>query len=575
MPSLARTLADYDPDLLQIIASLWDFDLPTDDRHEAARWLAGVMATQEAVDATWEHLSPEVRETLAELQSAGGKLPYARFIRRYGELRPMGPARREREKPWLNPVSISEALYYRGLIVRAFERGPDDVREFILIPDELLGFLPHPVAEGSRPPGYAVAPPRRIEKGMATAPDDMATLLSYLMLREVDARPWLSAIPDPVIDRHLRRPDTPAYRALLVHLAYDLDLIYNETFLTQTQTKVNREAARTWLEAPRDLQTRSLAEAWLNSPAWNELVFIPGIEADNWPNNARNARLAIMAALRGVPTEIWWSTESLVEYVKEALPDFLRPNGDYAAWYLRDVSSGEILHGFQYWDLIDGEVVRLIVEGPMSWLGLVMCGGGAFSFTPCGLALVGKGPWPSSPDAASRIHIDAQGIVTVPAALSRYERVQLSRFTAWLEAPPPADFIPHQPGSDSGAYRYRLTPQAIARVTNDKITIDGHITPFLQRLSGRQVPGNVLKMLEAWHNYPNEVVIHDVVVLQARDISVAERLKRNKRVGQWLGEQIRPNVYIVQREHMAALFNALREMGILPLFEGYAKDDLP
>ena len=166
MPTIARALIDYDLDLLRIIAAQWDVDLLSGERAAAADELSGAIANPQAVEATWERLDEETRQALAELLLNDGQMPYSHFTRRYGELRPMGPARREREKPWLEPASTTEALFYRGLIVRIFEQAPTGAQEFIAIPGDLAPYLPAgdivPTAEA---PGHAVAPPRKLNEG--------------------------------------------------------------------------------------------------------------------------------------------------------------------------------------------------------------------------------------------------------------------------------------------------------------------------------------------------------------------------------------------------------------------------
>jgi hypothetical protein len=122
---------------------------------------------------------------------------------------------------------------------------------------------------------------------------------------------------------------------------------------------------------------------------------------------------------------------------------------------------------------------------------------------------------------------------------------------------------------------YRLTPQAIERATSRKISLKGHIIPFLQKVSGHRLPQNVIDMLEAWADEPREVIVHDVVIVTAKDLGVYERLQENERVSRWLEQSIGPHAHVVKRENMPALLNALRDMGILPLFEGHEKDDWP
>ena len=54
-----------------------------------------------------------------------------------------------------------------------------------------------------------------------------------------------------------------------------------------------------------------------------------------------------------------------------------------------------------------------------------------------------------------------------------------------------------------------------------------------------------------------------------------DRLRRSERINKWLGPQIGPQAHTVKREDFPALLNALRQLGILPLFEGHEKDDWP
>ncbi len=572
MLTLARALIDYEADLLQIIAAQWDIDLPVGSRELLAEELAEAMAQPEAVNATWVRLGEDEQQALFTLQAQEGRMPFTHFTRLYGDIRPMGPARREREKPWLKPDGVTEALYYKGLITRAFERTIAGAQAYIVIPSDLADLLPQPERDSVLPaPGYPVAPPRKFRGGHGIAADDVATLLAYLRIRDVHAQPWLETQPDKSIDRHLRRSRSK-YRAFLTHLLYDLELIYDEAILTHVATKVNKESVRPWLEAPRVHQLRSLAETWLASTSWNDLACTPGLEADEWPNDPRLARQAILAALQQVPAEIWWSLDGLVEHVKQHNPDFQRAGG---AWYLRDRYTGEILQGFQYWDYIEGALIRFIVKGPMRWLGLVHSGRGAFLLTPLGRALLGQESWPSTPDPDTHIRVDDQGTISIPVHLSRYDRLQIARFSAWVSTPSPTTNTPSDPPWDDGVYQYRLTPQSLTRAAQERIKLDTHVIPFLNRLSEDGLSPKVLQMLTNWQAQPREVVVEDVVIITAKDLGIDQRLRSHQPVSRWLEQQVGPHAHVVKRENLQNLLNALREMGILPLFEGYEKDDWP
>ncbi|MBN1429301.1 MAG: hypothetical protein JXB07_13080 [Anaerolineae bacterium] len=582
MLTLIRALVDYELDLIQIIAAQWDVDLAATDHIVAADELAASIINQRAVEDTWGRLSDEEKQALTDLTVQGGRLPYVQFMRRYGDIRPMGPARREREKPWLAPESVTEALYYRGLVVRAFEQSPSGIQEYIVVPSDLRELMPQPEARHTRPaPGYAVAPPSKLVHDHLMAPDDAGSLLAYLLIRQAtNAQDWLSRESIEVIDRHLRRNDEPAYRALVTQLLYDQEFIADEQMLTQTSTLVDKERSRPWLEAPRTHQIRLLIETWLKSSTWNDMAYTPGLEADHWPNDPFLARQAILSALKEVPAEIWWSIEGFIEHIKQSNPDFQRPAGDYTGWYLRDAYSGEILHGFECWNAVEGTLIRFILEGPLRWLGVLRIRYGAFILTPYGLALLGRSDWPMQPDPQAHIRVDEQGVIGVPVNVSRYERLQIARFSAWIGTPPPNIQVSGKrnlPGvmEDEGTYLYRLTPQAIERITSEGITLQRHIIPFLQRLSGHSLPANVVQMLEAWEQSPAEVIVQDVVILTAKDLGVYERLRKHGKINRWLGQPVGPQAHAVRREDFPALLNALRQTGILPLFEGHEKDDWP
>lgn len=571
MASLTRYLIDYDIDLLLIIAGQWDLEFNTNDRLIITEALAAAMSADASVSATWERLSPEARAALHELRANEGHQPYVHFTRRYGEIRAMGPARREREKPWLEPINTTEALYYRGLIFRGFEQTPSGMQEFIQVPDELFRALPEP-APGTitRAPGFASVPRRQIEDGYDTAVDDLTTILAYLMIRDSDASNWFTEESVCELDRHLRHPQIPYYRVMLLTLAVELNLID----ITTKPTSVNKEKSRVWLKAPREHQQRSLIEAWMNSTNFNELAFTPGLEADEWPNDPLLARQAAIADLIDVPPDLWWNVESFIEHIKQTNPDFQRPGGDYTSWYIEDSYSGKILSGLEYWDFIEGALLNLLFKGPLRWLGIIRRGSFAFMLTKVGAALVGHTDWPSEPDPPALIAIDKQGTIQVPVTFDRYERLQLARFTSWIGTPPPSDYVPATEAPDRGFYLYRLTPQAIRRVQADGFQID-QIIGFLGRNSGGKIPKNVHTMLKRWDEDPDEVVVEDVVIVYTKNLGVYESLKKEKRIKDLLERPTDVNSYAVKRDNLLTLLSSLREVGYFPLFKGHKKDDLP
>ena len=138
MQLLLRTLQDHDLGHLRILAELWGFDLPPGSARQVVKSLTDFLLDPANVEEIVGSLPVQVRQTLDHVVSMGGRVPLSDFVRRYGPLRDMGPGRRDREKPWRTPASPIEALWYRGIIARAFSDTRFGPREYAFIPTDLF-----------------------------------------------------------------------------------------------------------------------------------------------------------------------------------------------------------------------------------------------------------------------------------------------------------------------------------------------------------------------------------------------------------------------------------------------------
>ena len=565
MPSLEFALRDYDPGLLKIIAGLWGLELRAPNQREAAEELAAQMLQPELAREIVGALPAEARDALEALQREG-RVPLALFTRKHGELRAMGPARRDREQPWQNAPSTTERLWYRGLIASAFFDDGKGPQEFFFIPDDLRPLIPvRPIApQTSSPPGYpapspvarhfAKHPERSEWASLDFSPDDAATLLAYLQIAPVKLEG--ASFPSKhraSLSRFLRLPDALDF---FTHLVIHLGLV------ADTPLRLEPAKARPFLEAPRPVQVKDLAEAWRDSREWNDLLHVPGLifEGKAWRNDPFTARHASLNLLAEVPPGEWWSLDSFVAAVKDRQPDFQRPAGDYDSWYIRDAATQIYLRGFESWERVDGALVRWVIEQPMYWLGLVEFGGNfptgegaetAFCITPYGAAFLGRGEWPvAEAEAPASFQVGADGTLRVPASASRYDRFQVARVSNWL----PAE------GDD---YLYRLAPASLARAGKQGIKIS-HIIAFLQKATGDEdLPPALVGALHRWERAGGEAALKDTVVLKLNNPALLETLQRTPKVKRYLGESLGPNAVEVRRDGIEKLRAALAEVGIL------------
>ena len=134
MPDLKTLLASYDLAFLRDIAELWGIELKASERRSLVLELAAALTSQQLFDEVFTSLPPMAANALTDIGRRGGTMAWQAFERAYGELRPMGPARRKREKPHRFPQNTAEKLWYLGLVGRAALREDHNLSEFAFIP---------------------------------------------------------------------------------------------------------------------------------------------------------------------------------------------------------------------------------------------------------------------------------------------------------------------------------------------------------------------------------------------------------------------------------------------------------
>ncbi len=517
MPSLRSALQGRDLGFLRIVAERWGIEFDAPDARIGQDRLAEALSDAELLDEVLAALPDEARDALDDLLRAGGRLPWPQFTRRYGTVRAMGPARRDRERPDRNPASPAEVLWYHALIGRAFLDSPEGPQEFAYIPDEFLLLLPEPpAATAPTPPGRPAtaaecAHPRPVTDRLL---DQATTLLAALRIGHD-----LSAIPGT--GTWLLPP--PTLRDLLACAG-----------LLDPQGQPQPAAVRAFLEAPRAEALLQLTHAWLHSADFNDLRHLPGLRSEGaWQNDPLHTRQTVLDLLAAVPADTWWSLESFVAAVRRQHPDFQRPAGDYDSWYLRDAETGAFLRGFEHWDAVDGALLRWMIRGPLHALGLLDLAAPApdaaptaFRFSAWAQALL-RGQAPPIPTREqARLHLRSDGRLSAPPGTPRAVRYQIARFCAW-----------DAPVGDE--HRYRLTAAALERARNQGLEVR-HLLALLQRHAA-EVPPNVVQALTRWARQGPIGRVETLTVLRLSSPEALEALRRSP-AARFLGEPLGPTL---------------------------------
>ncbi|MEA3326874.1 MAG: hypothetical protein U9R53_06135, partial [Chloroflexota bacterium] len=353
MPDLKHSLRVQDFGFLKIVAGFWGVDLQAPDARTALPIVIRKITAPALVLEIVEALAEDARQVLDALILHSGWMPWSRFIQAFGNLREMGPGKRDREKPYLDPVSPTETLWYRGLIGQDFLRREGELQECAYIPDDLLVLMPQVVPTGSQPPGRAASPGEVANSMHANdrVLDHTCTLLAALRLEDPQRSPAVAFWQPPVEVVH----------ALLAAMK----------LITSSEQPVP-EDARPFLEMPRGKALAWLVQGWRASALFNELRLMPGVICEGaWHNDPILARERVLELLSEVPENTWWNLDSFINAVFEREPDFQRPAGDFDTWLVRDAETGESLVGIQHWQAVDGALVRYLITGPMHWFGLI------------------------------------------------------------------------------------------------------------------------------------------------------------------------------------------------------------
>jgi hypothetical protein len=545
MPSLLASLQKQDLGHLRIVAELWGLELASGEVDAAAEELSASILDPEPVAELIESLPSEARAALDALIAKDGRLPWAEFTRRFGEVREMGAAKRDREQPHLHPVSPAETLYYRALLARAFFDTPGGPQEFAYIPEDLVmvirrgnvefknGLQSLPTLESQRresldstlspePPGRPATPAERGREILAHdyLLDDAVTLLAAL-----------------------RMGITPP--AMIIPLNGVLDFLKAADLIKDDAPQP--EPVRRFLEMPRAEAMKLLHDSWQTSESFNELRQLPGLVFEGeWGNQPLAARRFLLDLLEVIPKGKWWSLPAFVRAVKEKHADFQRPAGDYDSWFIKRASDGTYLRGFACWDEVDGALIKYFISGILHWLGMVDLSMPEGVKEPTAFHLAAPDVRISHPESG-RIAITSSGRISVPRLAPRVVRYQVARFCEWDE--PKAD-----------EYRYSITAASLARAKEQRLKVEQLLSLLAKHSAG--IPPVLVKALKRWEVNGTEARVERQVVLRVSRPEVLDELRKSK-AARFLGESLGPTSVIVKAGAVSQVMAALAELGLL------------
>ena len=545
MPELLQSLLKQDIGHLRIIAEFWGVELESISADEAREELSASLLDAELIAELVDSLSPQAESALRALVEAEGRIPWPAFTRKYGDVREMGAARRDRERPQLKPASTAEYLYYRGLLARAFfddDKGP---QEFAYIPDDLLEQL------------YNVFDEEPVEPVVVQVPTPAGeTLRTEALGRPASPGEKGREIPanDSVLD------DATTYLAAL-RMGKDMEsnglplieqkrapVLHNLLTAAKLIKKdiPQAEAIKIFLECPRSEALKMLQDAWIESHTFNELWLMPELICEGeWRNNPQETREFLLNLLDAIPEDKWWSLGAFVRDIKQKYADFQRPAGDYDSWFIKRKADGQYLRGFTSWEQVDGALVKYFITDILPWLGQVDLSVAEGATEPTSFRIVNS---VATLKEDQKVHISSQGVISIPRLAPRVVRYQISRFCDWE-------------GPKEDVYRYRLSTSSLAKAKEQGLKVE-HLLTLLSRHTDAGVPPTLVKALKRWEVNGTEARLQTQVILKVSRPEVLEEMRKSK-AAKFLGEALGPTTVIVKGGAVQKVMEALMELGIV------------
>lgn len=549
---------------LRVIARFWQVELTSSKQREVAIELAEAMTNEQTLVRAYQALTEEQRQALRAVLASDGQMPQRIYAREWGQIRTMGPGRMDREKPWEDPISPAEALWYRGFLFRSFEQGPDGAYEAVFVPPEIQAHLPTPDEEQPEVILEPAPAPVTVYRSGDLLLDDACTLLSFVQnerLRLVSNHRWSRQHRQRLLRR--LRVQNPNRFAFLSHIAHSIGwVVENETGYLRLQP----EPVTAWLEATTFDQRHTMAETWRDDATWNDLFHVPSLQPEDtgaWRNDPMLARNAIFRHLKSCVPGTWYGLQDFVSTIKHVDPDFQRPNGDYETWYIRDAKTEAYLSGFESWDAVEGRLIRYLITRPLNWLGMVDLGAhrtgkrpSVFRLTKDGAAFLNLAD-PPSPAEASASHLRSGFRVSIPAA-RRYERFQLARVADWV--------------ASGDRFTYRLTSDSLLRAQKQGISVK-RVLEFLDEVTDGPLPRSVETAVTRWDTHGTEARLERSVLLHLSSEELMTRAMSSRRVGPLIKDRIAATVALVSERDWPRVAAGLEDMGLLPQIVGLTEGE--
>lgn len=536
IPTFFDILREREPDELINIASAWGVDLPDPHGVQAYRRLAAAIADTTLLEEVFNTLPAAIQAALVGLAQRGGKMPWEHFAAQYGEIRIIGASRRMKIRPDENPASLGEALWYKGLIGKAFLPTSDQSIEYVVLPQELLSLPVLSQFKTSASDVSKAAKSHTKDKVFYTGTSFVDHLCTFLA--------WQRSAASPAsLSAHL-----PSVSSTF------LDALVAETSAKENQQTPSAQAIKSLLEKPRTETLALLFQTWRASSRINEIRDNPYFTYGGvWQLNVSAIRTFVLEVLlkAGIkPVRI----DDFIASIRVEYPNFLRKAGEYDSRLITDRLTSQPLRGIESWMQVEGRFLRYMLTGPLYYFGLLRLFGDSpdtsafFQVHPTAARLVFDGIIGIEPTPSEKLSVNSEGIISISPSVPLSVRYHIARFCEWLPM-------------KAGNYRYRPTPLSLRKAYKNGLRIAALLN-LLNTHSRNPIPPAIQAALQNWEAAGSSARLENATLLRINDPALLDRLVQSP-AGKNIIERINPHVIIINANAIHHIRRTLAEFGTL------------
>jgi hypothetical protein len=555
MPSLLKSLIQQDDHYLQIVGNLWQLDIAAYSKKDAAEIILHKIITENNLIEKLAEAPFETLPVLSYLIAQNGFILSTIFFEQFGEIRVMGERRKMLEKPWESPISVTEWLWYHGVIQMNMLALPGqvEIQEYVYLPDEIRKILSRYFPFNERivdENELIVRPASPNEVVLVQRGNDLILDLGCLLIASI-------------------RTGKPIQNLYSVFQKEKTDFvlrIFEEMSLVQNNEIIHPEEAQNFLQMNRIAALLQMMMSWKNSDQIDDLRETTDLFIDDLVKySSREIRKSVLSLMQRITSNEWCSFDGFSVSIRKANPNFLRPDGENSPWLIRNT----IRNNFNEWASIEGEYLQYLLHYPLYWFGIVDIAFhekseneskqkiSAFRITRIGRIFLDEMDKKSISEKILKIKntekdipkISIDGKIILTNSTPRLLRYQISRFCEWTKL-------------EITRSVFSITPFSLRQAKENGLSVNSFIG-LLKRSIGSGVPQKLLIAIDQWDKVDTQATIFHALLVTVNNPNWINALLSSKDTAPWIEQRLNDNTIIIKSKGEKIIYRALIELGAL------------